>query len=167
MSKLVAVYNDDNKLMEAAEKLKETKAPVEEIITPFVIEELLEKFHIKSNIPLLAFFYGVFGITSVFFALYYTSVVDYPLNIGGKPTLSLTFAVLMFVGMVLITVLSTDATFFFVDKLYPGKEPDISFPGINDDKMLIVIDKSNLSADMEQKLKTIFEQTGAEKIDEI
>ncbi len=167
MSKIVAVYSDDKKLMEAADMLVEAKAPVEEIITPFVIEELLEKFHVKSNIPLLAFFYGVFGVTSVFAALYYTFVVDYPLNIGGKPSLSLTFPVLMFIGTVLITVLSTVGTFFYQDKLFPGKHPDFSYPGINDDKMVVLVDKSKLSADMEAKLREIFEKTGAEKIDEV
>jgi len=167
MSKLVAVYSDDNKLLEAADQLLEINAPVEEIITPFVIEELLEKFHVKSNIPLLAFFYGLFGITSVFAALYYTFVVDYPLNIGGKPNLSLTFPVLLFVGTVLTTVLTTVATFFYQDKLYPGKVPEFEYPGINDDKMVVLIDKSKLSADIEAKLREIFERTGAEKIDEV
>ncbi len=167
MSKLVAVYNDDKKLMEAADQLVKAKAPVEEIVTPFVIEELLEKFHVKSNIPLLAFFYGVLGITSVFAALYYTFVVDYPLNIGGKPSFSLTFPVLMFVGTVLITVLSTVGTFFVQAKLYPGKDPEFEYPGINDDKMVVLIDKSKLTPTMEAKLREIFEKTGAEKIDVI
>ena len=167
MSKLVAVYNDDRKLMEAAEQLKAANAPVEEVITPFVIEELLEKFHVKSNIPLLAFFYGLFGITSVFAALYYTFVVDYPLNIGGKPSLSLTFPVLMFIGTVLITVLTTVGTFFAQTKMYPGKNPEFEYPGINDDKMVVLIDKADLTPDVESKVRQIFEATGAEKIDEV
>ena len=167
MSKLVAVYSDDRKLMEAAEQLKVAGAPVEEVITPFVIEELLEKFHIKSNIPLLAFFYGLFGVTSVFAALYYTFVVDYPLNIGGKPSLSLTFPVLMFVGTVLTTVLTTVVTFFVQAKMYPGKNPEFEYPGINDDKMVVLINKADLTPDVETKVRKIFEATGAEKIDEV
>jgi hypothetical protein len=167
MSKLVAVYSDDSKLLEAADQLIEAKAPVEEVVTPFVIEELLEKFHVKSNIPLLAFFYGLFGVTGVFAALYYTFVISYPLNIGGKPNLSLTFPVLMFIGTVLITVVSTVVTFFVEGKLYPGKEPEFEYPGINDDKMVILIDKAALSSDMESKIRQIFEATGAEKIDEV
>jgi len=167
MSKLVAVYNDDNKLLQAADELIAAKAPVEEVITPFVIEELLEKFHVKSNIPLLAFFYGVFGVTSVFAALYYAFVIDYPLNIGGKPNFTLTFPILMFIGMVLITVLSTVVTFFYQDKLYPGKDPEFEYPGMNDDKMLVLIDKSKLTPTMKSKVMEIFEKTGAEKIDEV
>ncbi len=167
MSKLVAVYSDDRKLMDAAAQLKAVDAPVEEVITPFVIEELLEKFHVKSNIPLLAFFYGLFGVISVFAGLYYTFVIDYPLNIGGKPSLSLTFPVLMFIGTVLITVLTTVVTFFVEAKMYPGKDPEFSYPGINDDKMVVLIDKSRLTPTMESKLREIFETTGAEKIDEV
>ncbi len=167
MKKLIAVYDDDKKLMAAADQLLEAKAPVEEVITPFVIEELLEKFHVKSNIPLLAFFYGVLGITGVFSALYYTFVIDYPLNIGGKPSLSLTFPVLMFVGTVLTTVLLTVGTFFHKDRLYPWKKPEFEYPGMNDDKMIVLIDKAGLSEDMEAKLREIFKNTGAEKVDEV
>jgi len=165
MSRLIAVYNDDNKLMDAADQLVQMNAPVEEVITPFVIEELLAKFHVKSNIPLLAFFYGVMGITSVFAALYYTFVVDYPLNIGGKPSLSLTFPILMFVGTVLVTVLSTVVTFFYQDSLKPGKVLDFEYPGMNDDKMIVLIDKSKINADMETKLRDMFAKTGAEKVE--
>ena len=165
MSRLIAVYNDDKKLMEAADQLVAMKAPVEEVITPFVIEELLHKFHVKSNIPLLAFFYGVVGITSVFGALYYTFVISYPLNIGGKPSLSLTFPVLMFIGTVLITVLSTVATFFFQDRLAPGKKLDFEYPGMNDDKMIVLINKADINDEMETKLRDMFAKTGAEKVE--
>jgi len=165
MSRLIAVYNDDKKLMDAADQLVEMNAPVEEVITPFVIEELLHKFHVKSNIPLLAFFYGLVGILSVFGALYYTFVVDYPLNIGGKPSLSLTFPVLMFIGTVLITVLTTVVTFFYQDRLKPGKELDFEYPGMNDDKMIVLIDKSQINDEMETKLRDMFAKTGAEKVE--
>jgi hypothetical protein len=33
--------------------------------------------------------------------------------------------------------------------------------------MVVLVDKSNLSADMEAKLRDVFEKTGAEKIDEV
>ncbi len=167
MSRLIAVYNDDKKLMEAADKLVEIHAPVEEVITPFVIEELLHKFHVKSNIPLLAFFYGTIGLISVFAALYYTFVIDYPLNIGGKPNLSLTFPVLLFIGTVLITVLTTVATFFHQDRLYPWKKPEFEYPGMNDDKMIVLIDKSKLNDKMKQMVQQIFEETGALKVEEV
>jgi len=167
MSRLIAVYNDDNKLLEAADKLVEANAPVEEVITPFVIEELLHKFHVKSNIPLLAFFYGTIGLSSVFAGLYYTFVIDYPLNIGGKPNLSLTFPVLLFIGTVLITVITTVMTFFHQDRLYPWKKTDFEYPGMNDDKMVVLIDKSKLSDKMKQIVMQIFEETGAEKVEEV
>ena len=165
MSRLIAVYNDDKKLMDAADQLVEMNAPVEEVITPFVIEELLHKFHVKSSIPLLAFFYGLIGILSVFGALYYAFVVSYPLNIGGKPSLSLTFPVLMFIGTVLITVLTTVVTFFFQDRLIPGKKLNFEYEGMNDDKMIVLIDKSQINDEMETKLRDLFTRTGAEKID--
>ncbi len=167
MSRLIAVYNDDEKLMAAADRLADAKAPVEEVITPFVIEELLHKFHVKSNIPFLGFLYGVLGVTSVFAALYYTFVVDYPLNIGGKPNLSLTFVVLMFIGTVLITVLATVGTFFHQDRLYPWKKSDFHYQGMNDDKMVFLIDNSKLNDDMRKKVISIFEETGAEVIEEV
>ncbi len=162
MKKYIGVYDNDVKLLEGIDEMVDEKVPVEDVITPFVIEELLEKLKVHSNIQFLGFLYGVFAVISIFAGLYYTFVIDYPLNIGGKPNLSLTFVVLLFVGMVLTVVLLTTGTFFHQERLYPMKKPPFEYPGMHTDKFVVVVDLSH-----KQKASSIFEKTGAIDMQEI
>jgi len=166
MKKIIGVYDDDVKLMEGVDRLVENDVPVDDVTTPFVIEELFEKLHIHSNIQFLAFLYGVMAVAGILGGLYYTFVVDYPLNIGGKPNFSLTFVILLFVGMVLTVVLLTTGTFFHQDRLYPWKKIKFFYPGMHDDKMIVFVDK-NQAGPKAAVAEEIFRETGAIDIQEV
>jgi hypothetical protein len=162
MKKLIGVYDDDVKLMDGIDRFVEKDIPVDDVITPFVIEELFEKLKVHSNIQFLGFLYGVFAVVSILWGLYYTFVVDYPLNIGGKPSFSLTFVVLLFVGMVLTVVLLTTGTFFHQERLWPFKKLKFNYPGMHDDKMVVFVGES-----YKQQAEEIFKDTGAIDIQEV
>jgi len=162
MKKFIGVYDDDVKLLQGVDEMNEKNVPVDDVITPFVIEELFEKLKIHSNIQLLGFIYGVLAVAGILSGLYYTFVIDYPLNIGGKPNFSLTFVVLLFVGMVLTVVVLTTLTFFHQERLYPMKKPPFDYPGMYDDKFVVVVDPS-----YKDKAESIFKGTGAIDIKEI
>jgi hypothetical protein len=55
--------------------------------TPFPVEALSEVIcdHHKSKVPLICLTGGVMGALAGFALEYWTSAVDYPMNIGGKP----------------------------------------------------------------------------------
>jgi hypothetical protein len=72
--------------------------------------------------------------------LYWTSVVNYPLVFGGKPQNTLSFVIVIFVMVINITILLTVVSFFLREKKGPGAKPAIEYPGITDDKFLIVVD---------------------------
>jgi hypothetical protein len=162
MKKFIGVYDDDVKLMDGIDRFVEKNIPVDDVITPFVIEELFEKLKIHSNIQFLGFLYGVMAVIGVFSGLYYTFVIDYPLNIGGKPNLSLTFVVIMFVLMVLTVVLLTTATFFHQERMHPFKRIKFEYPGMHDDKMVVFTPVT-----YKDQAKEIFESTGAIDIKEV
>jgi hypothetical protein len=54
--------------------------------SPYPIEELSEAigFH-HTSLPLIVFIGGVIGGLSGFFMQYWIEVIDYPINVGGKP----------------------------------------------------------------------------------
>ena len=57
--------------------------------SPFPIEELSEALgHHHDRLPLLVLIGGVVGGASGFLLQYYAAVIDYPLNIGGRPPFS-------------------------------------------------------------------------------
>ena len=115
--RLIGVYDDEKKMLSSIDSVQQNGYKIADVITPFAIEEVFEKLKLKSRINVAAFLYGLFGgVIGVFLFLYYTFVIDYPLNIGGKPSLTLTFVVIIFVGTILVTVLFTLLTFFIRDK---------------------------------------------------
>jgi hypothetical protein len=54
--------------------------------TPYPMEEVLEALHLHhSHVPKLVLGGGLLGLAAGWGLQYWTSVVDYPLNIGGRP----------------------------------------------------------------------------------
>ncbi len=54
--------------------------------SPFPIEGLAEEMGFTHNrLPLLVLIGGIFGLVGGYGLAYWTSVIDYPLNVGGRP----------------------------------------------------------------------------------
>jgi len=167
MKRLIGVFDDDSKLLQGIDKVLAANVKISDVITPFAVEEVLDKLKIKTNLKTAAFFYALFGgVIGIFLGLYYTFVIDYPINIGGKPNLSLSFVILIFVGTILVTVLSIVTTFFLIEKKGPGAKQHFEYPGITDDRFLILIEKDSLSEEEISKVSQLMMDSGAIKIDE-
>jgi hypothetical protein len=54
--------------------------------TPYPMEELTDALHLhRTWVPLVVLCGGIFGLLFGWGLQYYTAVVDYPINIGGRP----------------------------------------------------------------------------------
>lgn len=86
---LMAEFEDPTALVNAAHRAYEEGYRRMDAYSPFPIEELSEAigFH-HSRLPIIVFFGGLFGCLAGFAMQYWISVVDYPINVGGKPTYS-------------------------------------------------------------------------------
>ncbi len=83
---LVAEFSDPNELVAAAHQTRTAGYTRFDCYTPFPIEELAEtmgKHH--SRLPLLVLIGGILGGIAGFALCYWTSVIDYPLIVGGRP----------------------------------------------------------------------------------
>ena len=84
---LMAEFSDPTSLVAAARKSYVEGYRKMDGYSPFPIEELGEAlgYHTRGRLPKLVFAGGITGCLSGFALQYWCSVIDYPLNIGGKP----------------------------------------------------------------------------------
>ena len=83
---LLAEFSDANELVGAARETRAAGYRQFDCYTPFPIEELAEAMgEHHSYLPLLVLIGGILGGVGGYALCYWTSVIDYPLIVGGRP----------------------------------------------------------------------------------
>lgn len=82
---LLAEFDQPDALLEAAKRAQTAGYVRVDAYSPFPIEGLAEAigFH-KTSLPLLVLVGGIIGCIGGYFMQWYSAVIDYPLNIGGR-----------------------------------------------------------------------------------
>ena len=82
----LAEFETPTELVEAAEKVYAEGYRKIDTYSPFPIEAASEAigFH-HSRLPLIVLIGGLTGLASAFAMQYWVSVIDYPINVGGRP----------------------------------------------------------------------------------
>jgi hypothetical protein len=84
-----ALYTDDDVLMAAVKAVKAQKDHIEEVYTPFPVHGLDKAMGLApTKIAIASFMYGCVGFTVAILMMNYIMIVDWPQNIGGKPSFS-------------------------------------------------------------------------------
>ncbi|HWD41361.1 MAG TPA: DUF3341 domain-containing protein [Fimbriimonas sp.] len=87
---LVAEFTSPEALMDAAEAAREAGYKKMDAYSPFPIHGLSEAIGFSDKkVPWTVFFCGLCGCFIGYSLEWYTAVIDYPLNVGGKPLNSL------------------------------------------------------------------------------
>ncbi len=101
---------------------------------------------------------GLAGAIGGYLLQYYTSVVDYPLNVGGRPLNSLpAFVPVTFEIMVLFAGVGTVLAFFLVSRLWFGRKPRVLYEGVTDDRFVLVLEETDAAFDVEA-VRALFER---------
>jgi hypothetical protein len=83
---LLAEFATAESLLQAARQARSRGYRLLEAYTPFSVEGLPEALALPhSKVPLFTLIGGVIGGAGAFFMQWYTAVVDYPINSGGRP----------------------------------------------------------------------------------
>jgi hypothetical protein len=81
-----AMYDDDDVLKDGAKHLVSKGVKVSEVFSPFPIHGIDSIIGIKNTrLGIMAFVYGMTGLLLATIGMRYFMVVDWPMNIGGKP----------------------------------------------------------------------------------
>jgi hypothetical protein len=82
----MAEFDNPTDLVEAARRTYDAGYRRINGYSPFPIEELSDAigFH-KTHLPLIVLIGGILGGLGGYFMMYYMEVIDYPINVGGRP----------------------------------------------------------------------------------
>jgi hypothetical protein len=76
----------DPAVVTAAHRVREAGYRKVDAFTPYPMEELTEALELPhSRLPLLVLIGGITGLLAGYGLEYWASVIEYPMNIGGKP----------------------------------------------------------------------------------
>ncbi len=147
---IIGVFDSKSDLLAGIESAKSKNITIDEIYTPYPVMEAIDAMGRKSRFTTAAFIYGFAAVVGVLSFLYYTSVIDWPINYGGKPTNAFpSFIIITLVLTILsITILSL-FTFSVRAKIYPGKKYILPDERSTDDKFIILFDKKTAGAGFE------------------
>jgi len=81
----LAEFEEPAALLAAAKKVKAEGYEVVEAYSPLPLHGLAEILGWRNHLPAVVFAGGIVGALCGFGLQYWISVVDYPLNVGGKP----------------------------------------------------------------------------------
>jgi hypothetical protein len=83
---LLAEFDDVNELVKAVRLTREAGYHRFDAYTPFPVEEVSEAMGVHRNrLPLIVLLGGILGGVAGYALQYWTSVIDYPINVGGRP----------------------------------------------------------------------------------
>lgn len=165
-----ALYDDDDILLSGVKRLREKGYHIDEVYSPFPIHGLDHAMGLKrTRIAIAAFLYGTLGLATAIAMTYGMMIIDWPMNIGGKPSFTWgenmpAFVPIMFELTVFFAAHLMVWTYFFRNGLYPGRTAQNPDPRTTDDKFLMEVDLG-LKGDKEE-LISLLRESGAIEINE-
>jgi hypothetical protein len=164
---LVATFPEVDDLLKAVRKARRELFRVYDVFAPFPIHGLDEAMGIRrTKLPWVTLLAGLTGLATALTLQFYTNVLDWPLDVGGKPDNSLlAFVPISFELTVLFAGLTTVGAFFLRAKLYPGKKAWLVNPGITDDVFAMVLRKPS-DDESHQRALTLLKECGAASVTE-
>ena len=116
---VLGFFDDPQSLIDAMNQVREANYESFDAFTPYPVHGLDAAQGLKrSPLPYVTFVAGVTGFILAVTLQYWTSAVDWPLNVGGKPFFSWpAFVPIMFELTVLLAGLSTVAGMFVLNGL--------------------------------------------------
>lgn len=164
---IIGLYNDEDVLLAAVKKVRQSGVKIEEVYSPFPVHGLDEVLGYKrSRLPVAAFLFGLLGTILALTMQIYMLALDWPMIIGGKPFLALpSFIPVTFELTVLLASLGMVATFLIVSNLKPYGNPRIFDLRSTDDMHVMALDLAANAFPVEE-LRKVLSDSGAVEVND-
>jgi len=167
-----AMYDDDDILKDGAKHLVSKGVKVSEVFSPFPIHGLDPIIGIQNTrLGIMAFIYGLTGLLLATIGMRYFMVVDWPMNIGGKPNFTyldniLAFVPISFEFTVLCAAHGMAITYMLRNRTLPGIPAQNPDPRTTDDRFVMEIRLSENSKFSTDDLQEMLKETGIVELDQ-
>lgn len=169
-SKMIyGLYNDDHVLVKGAKEMVSKGIKIKDVYSPFPIHGIEKVIGIKwTQLAIAAFIYGMTGMTLALLGMRYFMVVDWPMNIGGKPNFSLiqnvpAFVPITFEFSVLCAAHGMAITYLIRNWTLPFVSARNPHPRTTDDHFCMEINPDQNKASVED-INGMLKETGAVEI---
>jgi hypothetical protein len=164
---LLGVFDNEENLLGVTRRAREEGLKILDVFTPYAVHGLDKAMGLRaSRLPWVCFAAAVGGAILKLWFEYWTATVSWPLNVGGKPWNSLpAFVPVTFEVMVLSAGLTTVFAFLVLARLRPGKRPAKVYPGVTDDRFVLVLEESDAQFDL-ARVRRLFREFGAVSVEE-
>jgi hypothetical protein len=148
----IGVFDNEEDTMGAVQASRARGLKVIDVYAPYAVHGLDRTMGLEpSKIPWVCFALGVAGAAFKVWFEYWTTAVDWPINVGGKPWNSLpAFVPVTFEVMVLCAGVSTVIALLIASRLWPGKRPELLVPGVTDNRFAVLLEESDATFDKER-----------------
>jgi len=164
---VIGTFADEDGLLAFTRVARSRGLALVDAYTPYPVHGLDDAMGLRpSRLPWLCFLAAITGAALKLLFEFWTTMVDWPLNVGGKPWNSLpAFVPVTFEVMVLSAGLTTVFAFLVLARLWPGKPPKRRLPRVTDDRFVVILEESDARFGFTE-LRALFEQFGAEHVEE-
>lgn len=161
---VAAIFNSEESLVKAAEACSQAGLKKFDAIAPYPVHGLEEACRIqRSWIPYVTFSAGAVGLLVGLFITWWTSAVNWPINVGGKPFFSLpAFIPIMFELTILFAALSSVGALLYACGL-PKVDPPVIDPALTCHKFGIFVPEDE-SGFEETRITQMLKSLGAAEV---
>jgi Protein of unknown function (DUF3341) len=159
---LVGEFTSPEQLKAVATEARQAGYKVMDAYSPFPIHGLSEAIGFRdTKVPWTVFIFGVLGVTLGYSMQFYTSVVDYPMNVGGKPIPA--FIPVAYETTILFAALSAAIGMFAYNRLPMPYHPIFNaknFERASQDRFFLAVEASDPNYDAD-KIEKLMKSNGA------
>lgn len=150
---IVAEFDQPEPLLEATRRARERGYRHLDAFTPFPVDGLPQALGLRpSRLPWLVLVAAVAGGVGAYLLQWYTSVIDYPLNVGGRPLHSWpAFVPVTFEVAILSGALAAVVGMLFANRLPMPYHPLFNVAGfdrVSRDRFFLCIESSDPAFDL-------------------
>ena len=146
---LLGVFTSEQDIVGVTCAAREKGLKVLDVYTPYAVHGLEAAMGLRrSRLPWVCFIAAAVGAVLKLWFEFWTTMVDWPVNVGGKPWNSLpAFVPVTFEVMVLSAGIATVLAFLLIARLFPGRKADLPHPRVTDNRFVLALEEADAAFD--------------------